>query len=113
MYTVKAEEKTSLSLRFKYQERAHSEGRLHCVVYNMSEGKMLGTSVWVELKNLSLHHKVASELLTVGRKQDKMSTLVVTGEFRHFLMSSWLGSVFNDFSSPSLEEVTSSLCRST
>ena len=61
--------------------------------------------MWVDLKNLSLHHKVASELLTVSQKQAKMSTLIVSGEFKHFLMSVWLGGIFNDLGSPSLEEV--------
>ena len=79
VYTVRVEDKLSLSLRFKHEEKAHSNERLHCTVYNMSEKAMVGSSMWVDLKNLSLHHKVASELLTVSQKQAKMSTLIVSG----------------------------------
>ena len=64
---------------------------MRVLVYGIKDGEMFGVNKVLDLKPMSLHHKVGASAL------DHHNKLSISGGFKYFEINMWLNSIFIEF----------------
>lgn len=75
---VEEEGVNTTKILFKVEEAYHSNSKMKIIVYGQRDGTTYGVTKSLDVKPMSLHHKIPTT------KLGEHNTLIITGPFKYF-----------------------------